>query len=214
MPSRHLLLVGVAIAFLLMTVDAFAAPTNMLSNPGFETPAIGVNPGTPVTYTSLCNGGTSAAGVWLVWVNACNSYMSTVLLPSTLPGGGNYMIEVTTDGNANGLWQQYLPTNTGPVSAFGSAWVYLNSGCVGIGIGNDGNTGTTSSTCVVGQWIQLTTLNGVSPANEFIVYTTTASGADYYVDNAWVSAVPEPASITMLVAGAGVALRRSLRNAR
>jgi PEP-CTERM motif len=123
------------------------------------------------------------------------------------------MIEVTTNGYANGIWQQYLPTNTGPTSAFGSAWVYINSGCVGIGIGNDGNTGATSSTGVTGQWVNLTTLNGVSPANEFIVYTTVAGGADYYVDNAWVSVVPEPASLTLLAIGACAALRRRLRKA-
>jgi len=208
MPIRHNLRAWVAIAFLLLAIPGFASPANLLSNPGFETPAVGVLPGTPVTYTGLCNGGTSAADVWLVWVNNCPGYMSTVLLPSTLPGGGNYMIEVTTDGYANGLWQQYLPTNTGPAEAMGSAWVYLNSGCVGIGIGNDGATFPTSSTCVTGQWIELTTLNGVSPANEFIVYSTAVGGADYYVDNTWVSAVPEPASITLLALAACAALRR------
>ena len=118
------------------------------------------------------------------------------------------------NGNANGIWQEYLPANSGPPEAYGSAWIYLNSGCAGIGIGNDGNTGVTTSTCVTGQWIYLTTLNGVSPANEFIVYSTVPGGADFYVDNTWVSAVPEPASITLLVIGAAEVMRRRLHKAR
>ena len=124
------------------------------------------------------------------------------------------MLEVTTSGDWSGIYQPFLPFNTGPVVAIGSAWLYLNSGCVGVGVGNDGNTGVTVSTCVTGQWIKLTTLNGVSPANEFIVYTTTAGGADFYVDNAFASAVPEPASLTLLVFGAAEVVRRRLRKVK
>ena len=37
---------------------------NLLRNPGFEKPANGVPPGTPVAYTDLCSEGDSAAAVW------------------------------------------------------------------------------------------------------------------------------------------------------
>jgi hypothetical protein len=207
--------IGLAVALIGATclVSTPASANNLLSNPGFETPATGVTPGTPVTYPSLCSGGTSAADTWRVWVNSCNSYMSTDLLPSTLPGGGNYMIEVTTNGYANGIWQQYLPTNTGPTSVFGSAWVYVISGCVGIGVGNDGNTAPSASTCVTDQWIDLTTLNSQSPGNEFIVYTTLASGAQYYVDNTYAAAAPEPSTVVLLCAAlGGLALRKRRGN--
>jgi len=218
MTSHYALRVLLAIILILVAVNVYAVPTNLLFNPGFETPAVGVPPGMPVIYDSLCLGGGSAADSWGVWMNECNGYMETALVPSTLPGGGDYMLEVTFDGLYSGIYQEFLPFNTGPAHAFGSAWIYLKSGsCVGIGMGNDGSFSVTSSTCVARQWIHLTTLNGVSPANEFVVYSIIPSGfvlTDFYVDNVSVTSIPEPASMTLLLVGTAEVLRRRLGKAK
>lgn len=177
-----------------------ADPPNLLSNPGFETPASGVTPGTPVALVGLNNGGGgSAAADWTVWSNG-PANMSTELVPSTLPAGGSYMIEVTTTGSDGGLVQQFLSTPANSVMA--SAWVWIVSGCVGIGSGDDGFTPIGSSTCTTGKWIDLTTTNTSSPATEFIVYDTlTSLGATFFVDNASVTPTPEPATLALLGSG-------------
>jgi len=76
---------------------------NLVPNPGFETPATGVTPGTTVSYTDYCLGGDSAAADWLVWINSCGTDISTTLVPSTAPSGGSYMLHVVTTGVYNGI---------------------------------------------------------------------------------------------------------------
>ena len=101
--------------------------------------------------------------------------------------------------------------------AYGSAWVYVNSGCVGLGTGNGGSTGIDVSTCALGKWIFLQVQNGSSPANEFIVYASfgSSSGADYYVDNAAVTLAPVPEPSTLaLIAPAALGLGHLLRRKR
>ena len=166
---------------------------NLVKNPGFENPATGVPPGTTVSYTSFCNAGKSAAAVWLVWVNTCGSDISTTLVPSTALSGGNYMLHVVTTASENGIYTNFAshPETTS------SVWVYVNSGCVGMGTGDGAETSSTDEmTCVTGKWIHFYKVpNGVTPATEFIVYSiinpefpTGTGGADFYVDNAQVVA--------------------------
>lgn len=177
-------LLQVALACLMpLTMSA----ANLVPNPGFETPATGVTPGTPVSYTDFCEGGTSAAADWLVWVNTCPSDISTTLLPSTAPNGGSYMLHVVTNGAENGI---YFCCFANHAATRSSVWVYVNSGCVGMGTGDGATTSPTDEiTCVTGQWIEFYKVpNGVSPASEFIIYAAPVSvsspGADFYVDNA------------------------------
>lgn len=161
---------------------------NLLLNPGFNNPAQGVPPGTPVSYTGFCFAGNSAAANWTVFVNSCGTNISTVLVPSTLPGSNGYMIHVTTTGAANGIVQSgtFSHPNT-----FSSAWVYINSGCVTIGTGNGGDTGIDEATCETGRWFHFSKVpNGVSPSNEIIVYSVITAGADFYVKNASAVAAP------------------------
>lgn len=80
---------------------------NLLPNPGFEKPAAGVTPGTTVSYTNFCNGGTSAAASWQTWVNTCGTDISTTLVPSTAPKGGSYMMRVVTTGPVNGIYANF-----------------------------------------------------------------------------------------------------------
>jgi len=182
---RNILLALTALSCLMpMTLWA----QNLIPNPGFENPAPGVAPGTPVAYTNFCFGGTSAAANWTVWINSCGTNISTELVASTLPGGGKYMMHVVTTGNANGIVHCCFSNHTTTLS---SVWVYVNSGCVGMGTGNGGDTSNTDEmTCEPGTWIQFKAPNGVSPANEFIVYSVITAGADFYVDNAKVVAAP------------------------
>lgn len=188
--SRIFLLAALLCAF---PVSAWSA--NLLLNGGFNKPAQGVPPGTIVSYNNYCYAGNSAAADWTIFVNSCSTGyddISTVLVPSTLPGNTGYMMHVTTDGNANGIVQTSGFNETSTVT---SIWIYINSGCVTVGTGNGGDTGTDDTFCVAGKWFHLTNVpNGVSPANEVIVYSGTqvggGSGADFYVKNAAVSAAP------------------------
>jgi hypothetical protein len=161
---------------------------DLLLNGSLDKPAPGVPPGTLVSYTDLCNGpGSSAADYWTVYVNGCAN-ISTELVPSTLPNTKGYMIHVTTTGEGSGIVQSATFSQSSTLSG---AWVYINSGCVSMGTGDGGDTGIDEATCETGRWFQFSHVpNGISPANEFIVYSVITAGADFYVKNANVVVAP------------------------
>jgi hypothetical protein len=163
---------------------------NLVPNGGFEIPAPGVPPGTPVSYTNYCgDAGTSAAADWVVSVDVCGGNLTTTLVPSTAPHGGKYMIHIVTDSVNSGIAQSEGFADQAKVLS--SVWVYVNSGCVGIGTGNAAFTVDTDEiTCETGTWIRFKVPNSGSPANTFVVYAFPLTGADFYVDNARVVAVP------------------------
>ena len=195
--------VGLAGATLLLAaINLYADPINLLLNPGFESAASGVAAGTSVVLTGLNDsGGSSAAADWNVWSNG-SANISTVLMPSTLPAGGSYMLEVTTSGSNGGIYQDFLSTPA--ASATASAWVWIVSGCVGIGSGDDGDTGEDTQSCTTGSWIHLTAPNDSTPVTNFLVYDTSA-GANFFVDNAavtpGVTPTPEPAALVLFGSG-------------
>jgi hypothetical protein len=197
--------------FLIVSIAfASAVCANMLQDPSFET--LGPN-GSSTSFTGFLDGGSpkySAAQDWLVWNNTSGT-TATELLPTTLPGGGVTMIHVTTDEAMNGLFQPFLPYQTGPDHAIGSAWIYVISGQVAIGTGNDGSTGFDTFTSTIGVWKFLEAPNGISPANEFIIYSK-GGPAEFYAENASVTPAPEP--VTMILLGSGLigllGLRRKL----
>ena len=168
---------------------------NLLQNPGFEKPANGVPPGTPVAYTDFCAEGDSAAADWTVFVNSCGSEISTTLVPSTAPGGGKYMLHVVTSGAGNGIEQAGTFSEPNTLSSIS---VYVNSGCIGMGTGDGGNTSDTDEmTCLTRHWIRFYQVpNDNTPSTEFIVYSIPSPdgnpAADFYVDNASVVAAPAP----------------------
>ena len=177
-------------------LSLFAMPShpvqaaNFLSNGSFEQNVVGSS----TTFTGLKSGGSSAADGWRIWNNSFAT-TATDLLPSTLPSGGSQMIHVDTTGNNNGLFQVFLPFNTGPNSVISSAWVYVINGKVGLGTGNGGNTGLNVISSTTGEWEFLEAVNGVSPANEFIIYSASQNGAEFYVDLASVELAPNPTDV-------------------
>lgn len=61
-----------------------------------------------------------------------------------------------------------------------------------MGTGDDGNTLLDATSTKTYQWEQLRAPNGVSPANEFIVYSASRDGAWYFVADASVIEVDKP----------------------
>ena len=99
-------------------------------------------------------------------------------------------------GSGAGLFQRFLPIDTGPTQVFASSWIYVLTGQVGIGTGNDGNTHLDILTSGTGYWEFLQAPNGISPANEFIIYSFNGP-AEFYAENAGVT-VPEPGILILL----------------
>jgi hypothetical protein len=155
---------------------------NLLDNGDFEGPA-----GAPTVLAGTGIPGGSAAPGWTTWNNV-EALTTTDILPSTAPGGGSHMLHVCTTGQDCGLVQQYQATGSGPAHVISSVSVLVVRGQVGMGTGNGGDTGEHDAvSTATGTWEQLTAPNGVSPANEFIVYAVSPGGACYYVDNASVN---------------------------
>ena len=147
---RTVLLAGMLCSF---PLSAWSA--NLLTNGNFNKPTSGVTPGTTVSFTGCHDAGNSAAAGWLMWLNACDpglNDVSTTLVPTTLPNGTGYMLHVVTDGNANGVYENSIPSTP---STLTSVWVYVNSGCVAVGTGFFSNTGLDDTFCVTGKWFQI-----------------------------------------------------------
>lgn len=167
--------------------QALCAQPNYLANPTFN--SVGPN-GSPTNVTTVVPGGAgnSAAANWTLFTNTPGNVF-TELLPSSR-NDGTRMIHVRTNGYGNGLVQVFQPFNSGPTKVISGAWIYVLSGRVCIGTGNGGNTGCDAYSSTIGQWQYVTASNGVVPANEFIIYSTTTTGADFYVDQASVQFSP------------------------
>jgi hypothetical protein len=166
---------SLAIILAIFAIPAAATPINMLSNPDFQ---------------QGWNNWETFAITGSVWAD---------LHPTNSPGGWSDAAHVISNGRG-GLVQVFLPMNTGPDDLFSSVWVYVNSGQVGMGVGNGGDTGFDVTSHTMHHWEQLFAPNGVSPANEFIVYG--ANGADFYLAQPHVGApVPEPDSLYLFVTG-------------
>lgn len=167
---------------------------NLLRNPGFnEGPA-----GRATFLEGAFVGGDSAAPEWSVWNNDKGPndvpLTTTDVLPSTRPDSrAGSMIHVDTLGPHNGIRQVFGTIGEGPERTEAMAWVYVLRGRVGIGTGNGGHlSDSDGESTTIGQWEQIRApRNGVSPANEFVIYATSVYGASFYVDEASV-AVAEP----------------------
>ncbi|MBF2009493.1 MAG: VCBS repeat-containing protein [Chlorogloeopsis fritschii C42_A2020_084] len=155
---------------------------NLLKNSNFEI----IEQSGSTTFSGLGFADITPAANWRLWLNESGTLTAQVL-PSTFPLGGNTMIHVATNGLGNGLVQIFLPQNTGPVRTVAAAWVFVKKGRVGIGTGNNGNTQLDVISSTKNQWEYLEATNGVSPANQFIIYSASEGGAEFYVASASVS---------------------------
>ena len=212
---RGLYLVVSSVVF--SAVSVFGGP-NLLNNPSFENFSV-----TSTSYTGIGNGGSSAATDWMVWNNT-NVTTNTLICPgdpncpagSPSPADGAHMLYVDTPGAFNGIWQQWAPTNTGSDNATTVAFVYVVSGAVQVGTGNDGSTVKELVLVPTGTWQQVTWFNSQlfnKPANEIIFYSDGA-GAQFFVDGVQVvDGLPEPATFA-LTGGALVALGLIARKRR
>ena len=187
----------------LCLASTLPAQANLLYNGGFD--IVGPS-GTTTTYTGLF-AGPSAADGWEVFNNS-NATTRTQLLPTTLnlPGASPNMIHVATTGINCGLDELFLPPNTGPTNATFSVWLYVQRGTVGVGLGNGGNTGLSSFNTTHGQWELITGFNAASPANNFIIYSASVDGAEWYAEMADVT--PAPATALLAPLSAACAFRR------
>lgn len=161
-----------------------ATGQNLLANGSFEVEGL---LGPKVISTGIRGLGLSAAANWGVFHNT-NGTTLTELVPSTIPGGGQYMLHVVTDGHANGLGQIFGPFNGGWACVVEQVSVYVVSGTVIIGAGNGGNTGPNAFSEETERLQVMTGHNAVCPANAFIIYSW-LGGAQFYVDLASVEAM-------------------------
>lgn len=191
--------------FLFCATFAYSESINLLQNSSFET--IGWY-GSSTSLTSSSPPwapGYSAAESWTVWNNTAAT-TTTELVNSTFDD--NLMLHVTTTGYRNGIVQVFDLFNQGYTDVLSSVWVYVNSGQAAMGTGNGGLTDFDTNSSGTGTWELLEAYNGGSPANEFIVYSASTGGADFYVDLATISPLtnPVPESSTLLLIGSGLAM--------
>lgn len=176
-----------ATALALLSGLLFFAPEPAGANPALVNPSfeiIGPN-GSPTVHSPGVPGGAgvSAADAWGVFHNTVPATTTTAVLPSTLPGAGARMLQVQTDRVLNGINQVTGPPGSGPQKGIASAWVRVNSGVVGMGSGNHGNTGIDIQTTLTGTWEYLQAPNGQTPFNQILFYDQ-SGGADFYVEEA------------------------------
>lgn len=168
--------VGGAAEFLVDTATVQNTP-NLLQNQIFQ--SVGPS-GSSTSATTVVPGGAgnSAAASWTLFTNT-PGLVTTALVPSTFPGTTK-MIHVQTAGDRNGLVQVFAPFNSGPAKANVEAYVKVQSGKVGIGAGNGGNTNISAQSTLLNTWQQLKGANLNTPANEFIIYSI-GGGASFDV---------------------------------
>ncbi|MBV8106592.1 MAG: PEP-CTERM sorting domain-containing protein [Hyphomicrobiales bacterium] len=195
---------GAAVAAAIASSPAGAV--NLLLNPGFD-----IASGTgPTSYTGTAALGVSAAADWLVWNNTLST-TDTQQLPSTDPSGGGSMLEVSTGGGENGVYQFVAANSVSVVSVD----VYLTSGSFELGLGQGGYYLSAAKTSTLDQWVRLTATyaRGSAPGapfpseigDEIFLYATNGAGADFFVDNAF-AGTPEPSTWAMMLTGfAGLA---------
>lgn len=131
--------------------------------------------------------GQTGAENWTYWLST-SGYLNTQLLPSPTVTGDS-MIEVNTDGGGNGIIQVFAPKDTGYDKVRACVKIHVLEGSVGIGIGNGGDTHTTVWVNSNDHLEQVRLTNGISPANEIILYSNSPEGVHFIVDS--VRVIPE-----------------------
>jgi hypothetical protein len=115
------------------------------------------------------------------------------------------MLYVDANAAFNGIWQAWAAPGTGNPNASTTVYIYILSGAVMVGTGDDGSTVGELFLNQTGTWLPLSYLNSQAtnkPANEIIMYSFNGP-AQFFIDAATVyDGVPEPA--TFALAGAAL----------
>jgi type IV pilus biogenesis protein CpaD/CtpE len=148
----------------------------------------------PLTTWSTTGSNAAAADGWSMVSSFGPAVLSTEQDSFVAPNGGSKSLHVRTDRASSGIVQVMSPLGSGPTNTVSTVQVYVTRGQVGFGVGDGGNTGLGTVSTTTGRWETLVVPNHSTPSNEIIVYATSAGGADFYIDNLGVYAMPNLAN--------------------
>jgi hypothetical protein len=120
------------------------------------------------------------------------------------------MAHVKSGAYENGLYQFVAADSVN----FVSVDVFLLSGTFEMGLGRNGFYEATDKTSTLDTWVHLTASIRTNLGDEIFLYSTNKAAAEFYVDNAFASGVPESSTWAMMIAGFAGAACASWRRSR
>jgi hypothetical protein len=154
---------------------AFRTGINLAANPSFE-----AGPG-PKAWPPGPVPAPSAAAGWFMHTSNNQDRVTSILVPTNVPGNGqNLMLSFTAGGNEGGIYQ-LIPGS--PARVMFSAWVKVTRGQVVIGANAMVNQTPYSWSTKLNEWEQLRICtDGTFPTDYFYIYNAAATGGAFFVD--------------------------------
>jgi hypothetical protein len=122
----------------------------------------------------------SAALNWMVHSSNQGDYVSTAMVPSTLPiGGGSRMLHIVQGNGAEGGIYQEFPSPSTKVVV--SVWVYVRHGHIVLHPNTD-TAGPNSWNTMYNEWELLRFCMDGTPLTRINIYNEDPNGADFDVD--------------------------------
>ncbi len=153
---------------------------NLLKNGNFDQVSRHGHESIFTRTTNQVGGGPSGAEHWTTWAAKIGATVETEWIPSDFPAPGSKKLWVRAVDGGGGIVQVFAPEHEGPEHATACVWIYVEQGEAFVGIGDGGNTHASMFLKETNQWELITVGNGVSPANELIIY----GHGDWYVASA------------------------------